>query len=107
MSNSSPTVMLEVTIGGRSYRFASPTDQVNRLKSLSARVDALINDMKQADPNTDRDRHLILACLTMASDLADAQQRLDDQAAAVTNFNRGLAERLESLLNNTPPINAA
>ncbi len=90
--------MVEVHIAGRSYRFASPSDQVNRLTSLAARVDALVNEMKQADPQTDRDRHLILACLTLASDVAEAQQRLDEQASAVTIFNRGLAERLETIL---------
>ncbi|MBI1308933.1 MAG: cell division protein ZapA [Proteobacteria bacterium] len=91
-------VQTEVTIGGRSYRFATPTGQEARLKALAARVDAMVNELKSADPNTDRERQLILTCLELASDLADAHQKLDEQATAVTHFHRAVNERLEKLM---------
>ncbi|NBV54922.1 MAG: cell division protein ZapA [Proteobacteria bacterium] len=91
-------VHVDVVMGGRSYRFAAPAGQETRLKALAARVDALLTDLRQSDPNTDRDRLLVLACLQLTSDVADAHGKLDDQASAVTQFHRGLAERLEKLL---------
>lgn len=91
-------IQAEVIIGNRSYKFASPADQQTRLRALAARVDAMLNELKLADPNIDRDRQLILTCLQLSSDLSDAQQKLDDQAVAVTQFHRGLAERLEKLM---------
>ncbi len=97
MSNSR-AMMVDVNIGGRPYRFAAPPDQLERLKALAARVDALLNAMKQAEPNADRDRQMVLACLTMASDLDDAQLKLDGQATAVTQFHRQLADKLTALL---------
>lgn len=95
MSN---VIQMEVTIGGRGYKFATPQGQEGRLKALSARVDAMLAELKRADANIDRDRQLILACLQLASDVADAHQKLDDQVAAVTHFHRNLTERLEKLL---------
>jgi cell division protein ZapA (FtsZ GTPase activity inhibitor) len=91
-------IQVEVTIGARAYRFATPVGQESKLKALSARVDAMLAEIRAADPATDRDRQLILACLELASDLADAQQRLDAQATAVTHFHRAVNERLEKLL---------
>ncbi len=92
-------VMVEVTVGGRSYRFASPPEQEQRLRALAARVDALLNNMRGAEPHADRDRHMLLACLTLASDIADANDKLDAQVSAVTQFHRQLTERLSVLLN--------
>jgi cell division protein ZapA (FtsZ GTPase activity inhibitor) len=65
---------------------------------LAARVDALVAELKLADPAIDRDRMLILACLQLVADLSDAHQKLDEQATAVTHFHRNLSERLEQLL---------
>lgn len=95
-------IPVDVTIGGRSYRFAAPADQIDRLKALSARVDALVDSMRQAEPGADRDRQMVLACLTMASDLDDAQLKLDGQATAVTQFHRQLTDKLTALLPTAP-----
>lgn len=94
----SGVVHVEVMMAGKSYRFAAPVGQESRLKALAARVDALLADLRQGDPSMDRDRLLILACLQLTSDVADANAKLDDQASAVTQFHRGLAERLEKML---------
>lgn len=91
-------IQMEVQIGGRGYRFATPAGQETRLKALAARVDALLADLKNTDPAVDRDRQLILACLQLSSDVADAHQKLDEQATAVTLFHRGVNERLEKLI---------
>jgi len=95
------TRMCDLTIGGRSYRLATVDEQENRLRALAARVDAQLKELKEADPNIDRDRQLILACLQLASDLADAHAKLDGQAVAVTHFHRDVAQRLEQLLPRT------
>ncbi len=91
-------VPVDVAIGGKTYRFAAPPDQVERLGALAARVDAALNEIKTNEPNADRDRQIILCCLTLMSDLADAEQKNDLQVSAVTQFHRQLAERLQNLL---------
>lgn len=92
------TTLFDITIGGRNYRLAGQSGQETRLKALAARVDALVDELKSADPAIDRDRMLILTCLQLAADLADAHQKLDEQVTAVTHFHRNLSERLEKLL---------
>ncbi len=89
---------VDVTIGGKTYRFAAPPDQVERLQAIAARVDAVLNDIKTNEPHADRDRQTILCCLTLMSDLADAERKLDDQVSAVTQFHRMLADRLQGLI---------
>jgi hypothetical protein len=41
---------------------------------------------------------MVLCCLTMASDLSEADGRLDEQASAVTQFHRQLTDKLSALL---------
>ncbi|TKW61456.1 MAG: cell division protein ZapA [Blastochloris viridis] len=94
------SAMIDLTIGGRTYRLATSTGDETRLKALAARVDAMLNELKQADPNIDRDRQLILTCLQLMAELSEAHTKLDDQATAVTYFHRTLAERLETLIAN-------
>lgn len=89
---------VDVQIAGKSYRFAAPPDQVERLQALAARVDAVLNDIKANEPQADRDRQAILCCLTLMSDVADAERKLDDQVGAVTQFHRMLADRLQGLI---------
>lgn len=89
---------LDLTIGGRVYRLGVPTAEAERLTGLAARVDAIVADVKGAEPLIDRDRQLVLTCLQLAADLAAAHQQLDDQQGAVARFHRHLAERLEILL---------
>lgn len=91
----------DLTIAGRTYKLAASEGQETRLRGLAARVDAMLSELKLADPNIDRDRQLILTCLQLTADLAEAHQKLDDQATAVTHFHRNLSERLEQLLPPT------
>jgi cell division protein ZapA (FtsZ GTPase activity inhibitor) len=95
---STRAVPVEVMLGGRTYRFAAPDNQIERLQQLAARVDALFTEMRHTEPHADRDRQMVLCCLTLASDLADAGARLDDQASAVTQFHRQLTDKLANLL---------
>lgn len=92
------SALIDLTIAGRTYKLATTAGDETRLKALAARVDAMLQELKHADPNIDRDRQLILTCLQLVADLAEAHQKLDDQATAVTHFHRTLADRLEKLL---------
>ncbi len=89
---------VDITIGGRVYRFAAPADQLEHLQKLAARVDALFAETRAGEPNAERDRLMVLCCLTMASDLSEADGRLDEQASAVTQFHRQLTDKLSALL---------
>lgn len=88
----------EVSIGGRVYRLAVPAEQSEQLKALALRVDAILAEIKQADPYMDRDNQLMLACLQLAGDLDKVQLEFDDTVSATGRLHRLLAERLETLL---------
>lgn len=90
--------LIDLTIAGRTYKMTTSAGEETRLKALASRVEAMLLDLKHADPNIDRDRQLILTCLQLVAELAEAHQKLDDQATAVTHFHRQLSDRLESLL---------
>lgn len=92
------STLIDLTIAGRSYRMATSAGEETRLKALASRVEAMLQELKLADPNIDRDRQLIVTCLQLVADLAEAHQKLDDQATATTHFHRTLAERLERLM---------
>lgn len=93
--------MIDLPIAGRTYRVATASGEETRLKGLAARIDAMLNELKNADANIDRDRMLILTCLQLVAELSEAHTKLDEQATAVTHFHRTLTERLENLL---PPV---
>lgn len=90
--------LIDLNIGGRTYKLATSSGEETRLRALAARVDAMLQELKLADPNIDRDRQLVLTCLQLVADLAESHQKLDDQATSVTHFHRTLTERLERLL---------
>jgi cell division protein ZapA (FtsZ GTPase activity inhibitor) len=90
--------LIDLTIAGRTYKLTIASGEETRLKALASRLDAMLQELKHTDPNIDRDRQLILTCLQLVADLAEAHQKLDDQATAVTHFHRTLSERLENLL---------
>jgi cell division protein ZapA (FtsZ GTPase activity inhibitor) len=96
MSAALPTT---IVIAGKDYRLMVPPGEEARIKALSARVDAMVAEMRQADPGIDRDRMLVLTCLQLAADMATAQEQTDTSSAAISRFHRQLADRLESLLN--------
>ncbi|RYG62119.1 MAG: cell division protein ZapA [Alphaproteobacteria bacterium] len=95
------TALIDLNIAGRTYKLTTSAGDETRLKALAARVDAMLQELKLADPNIDRDRQLILTCLQLVADLAEAHQKLDDQATAVTHFHRTLSDRLERLIPPT------
>ena len=94
------SIMIDLPIAGRTYRVATASGEETRLKALAARVDAMLNELKHADPNIDRDRQLILTCLQLMAELSEAHNKLDAQATAVTYFHRTLADRLENLISS-------
>jgi cell division protein ZapA (FtsZ GTPase activity inhibitor) len=95
------SALIELPIGGRTYKLATSAGDETRLRALASRVDAMLRELKMADPNIDRDRQLVLTCLQLVADLAESHQKLDDQATAVTHFHRTLTDRLERLLPPT------
>ena len=95
------TTHIDLTIAGRTYRVITEQSEETRLKALASRVDAMLNELKQADPDIDRDRQLILTCLQLMAELSESHAKLDLQATAVTHFHRMLSDRLENLL---PPV---
>lgn len=90
--------MMNVMIAGRAYPLAVDKGQENKVNALAAHVDAILADLKRADPLMDRDRQLILCALQLASEVGDYQERLDDQNTSVMRFHRDLATRLEQLI---------
>ena len=59
-------VQTSITVGGKEYRMAVPTSAESHVKALAARVDAMLADLRRADPEMDRDRQWLLACLELA-----------------------------------------
>jgi cell division protein ZapA (FtsZ GTPase activity inhibitor) len=90
--------MMNVTIAGRAYPLAVEKGQETKVTALASHVDAILSDLKRADPLMDRDRQLILAALQLASEVADYQEQLDTQNTSVMRFHRDLATRLEQLI---------
>ncbi|MCP5404849.1 MAG: cell division protein ZapA [Pseudomonadaceae bacterium] len=90
--------MVDVTLGGRSYRLSVAAGQETKVKSLATHVDALLSDLRSADPLMDRDRQLVLACIQLAAESLEARDQLDEQGASVVQFHRALALKLEQLL---------
>lgn len=95
------SALIDLTIAGRTYKLATGSGEETRLRALAARVDAMLQELKLSDQHIDRDRQLVLTCLQLVAELAEAHQKLDDQATAVTHFHRTLTERLEHLLPPT------
>ncbi len=92
------TPTLSLTIGGRTYRLAVNAGQETNVKAVAANLDAILNEMKKADPLMDRDQMLILAAIQLASEASDVKSDADEQATSVMRFHRELATRLEQLL---------
>lgn len=92
-----PAVATTITVGGKDYRMAVPAGEEGRVKALATRVDAMLADLRKADPAIDRDRAFLLTCLELADSLGQAQHKAEAQNDAVARFHRQLAERLESL----------
>lgn len=88
---------VEVSIGHKTYRLAVEQGQEQRIKGLAARVDAIVNELRHAAPDMDRDSVLVLTAMQLVADLAATQDELDTQGTAVGRFHRILAERLETL----------
>jgi cell division protein ZapA (FtsZ GTPase activity inhibitor) len=87
-----------INVAGKEYRMAVPPSEESRVKALAARVDAMLADLRKADPQIDRDRAFLLTCLEMADTINGLQGKAEAQGAAVAKFHRHLADKLESLL---------
>jgi cell division protein ZapA (FtsZ GTPase activity inhibitor) len=98
MSALSQPRLIDLTIGGRVYRLTSTPEEESKLRALATRVDAMMEEMRGAMPDMDRDRQMMMVCLQLCSTLAEADKRLDEQATSVTLFHRSISERLEKML---------
>lgn len=96
----SPSVanMVNISLGGKSYRLDVPKGEEARVQNLASHVDGLMQDMRKADPMMDRDQMWALVALQLAAQATEAMGKLDDQGHSVMRFHREVALRLESLL---------
>lgn len=90
--------MVEVMLAGRSYKLAVANGQEDKVRSLATHVDALLAELRSADPLMDRDRQLVLACIQLAAESLQSRDSLDEQSSSVMQFHRELALKLEKLL---------
>jgi cell division protein ZapA len=121
-----PQVM--VTIAGRSYRMACGEGEEAHLEGLAALFDGKIQEMREAFGEIGDMRLHVMAALTLADDLGEAQRRVEAlerevealKSAAATGEQRATgfearladalvkaAERVERLARNLNPAAAA
>lgn len=92
------TNMMNIVLGGKTYRLAVPKNEEARVTNLAAHVDSLMGDMRRADPMMDRDQMWALVALQIAAQAAQAAEEGDTQGQSVMRFHREVALRLENLL---------
>jgi cell division protein ZapA len=100
-----------VTISGKTYRMACGDGEEAHLESLAALYDGKIEEMRKAFGEIGDMRLHVMAALTLADDLGEAQRKLGElerevgtlQAAAATGEERtaGLEARLAEALVKT------
>ena len=67
---------ISVTIAGRTYRMACGEGEEAHLEGLAARLDAKIGELKEVFGEIGDQRITVMAAITMADDLSEAERRL-------------------------------
>lgn len=86
-----------VTIAGRVYRMACEAGEEEHLQRLSRRLDAKITELRASFGEIGDQRITIMAALTVADSLAEAEARLTRLEAEVAGFKRTQAEATTAL----------
>jgi cell division protein ZapA len=99
---------VQISVNGRSYEVGCDDGDEEKVRELSRQLDERVRSIAQAVGQVGEARLLLLASLTMADDLAEAQQEAEQLRAALKNAKDGpvgdakaeleaLARRLETV----------
>ncbi len=98
--------LVGVTVNGRSYQVSCDDGQEERVKSLAEYLDERVAELAAGVGQVGEARLLLMTALMIASDLADAEQRLEaleggaaGAGSAATAGIASLAERLEGVVS--------
>lgn len=89
-----------VTIAGRVYRMACGEGEEARLEALGRRLDARIDELRGDFGEIGDQRITVMAALTMADDLAEAERRiasLEAEVTALSQDRRSADQQIEAL----------
>ena len=86
-----------VTIAGRVYRMACGEGEEDHLLRLGRRLDAKIAELRASFGEIGDQRITIMAALTVADSLAEAEGRLTQLEAEVASFKRAQADAAASV----------
>ena len=93
---------VSVTIDGRKYRLACNEGEEARLESLAGVIDEKIGEMRKAFGEIGDQRLVIMAALTIADDLTEAQ----DAAAAERKRSDAAEERTLAIASSLDKLGA-
>ena len=77
---------ISMTIAGRVYRMACGEGEEDHLRELGRRLDAKIAELRGSFGEIGDQRIIVMAALTMADDLAEAEQRVEALKAEVAGL---------------------
>ena len=92
------TQQISLEVAGKSYDMVVPEGQEPRLQKVAENVNEILDKIRASSPSMERDRQLVMAILTVASDLLDTEQERDIEQKNIAAFHNSLAERLEKIL---------
>lgn len=75
--NSKPMAQVAVSIGGRVYRVACNEGEEPHLEALARQVDGKIDEIRGAFGEIGDQRLVVMAALTFADELSEAERRID------------------------------
>ena len=90
---------INVTINGRQYRMACEEGQEARLLQLAEGFEARIGDLRGRFGEVGDSRLTVMAALTVADELLDAEARiraLEDEVAALRNVRVAASDRIRA-----------
>ena len=82
-----------VTIAGRTYRMACDDGEEARLEHLARDFDARISGLRTSFGEIGDQRIIVMAALTLADELAEAQRQIGDLKNQVTNADEATRSR--------------
>ncbi|HYP57270.1 MAG TPA: cell division protein ZapA [Beijerinckia sp.] len=83
---------VSVTIAGRAYRIACGEGEEARLQELARKVDSKIDALKQGFGEIGDQRLIIMAAITIADELSEANGRIGKLEAALAAIEASSAE---------------
>ncbi len=98
--------LVGVTVNGRSYQVSCDDGQEERVKALAEYLDERVAEFAAGVGQVGEARLLLMAALTIASDLTDAETRIEaleggeaGAGSAATAGIASLAQRLEAVVS--------